>query len=117
MAIPARPSEILKTLDAGDNKELKVTLHDIRTVALLGKYYAHKIAGATNFALYQETKEKTYQDEAVEQLTQALEFWNKYVELALQQNINPLWTNRVGYVDYKKITEWVQQDIEIVNSL
>lgn len=108
--------EILKTLDAGGNKELKVTLHDIRTVALLGKYYAHKIAGSTNFALFQESKEKSYQDEAVEQLTQALEYWHKYVELALQQNINPLWTNRVGYVDYKKITEWVEQDIEIVKS-
>ena len=109
--------EIVKTLDAGENKELRVTLHDIQTVALLGKYYAHKIAGSTNFALFQESKEKSYQDEAVEQLSQALEYWNKYVEMALQQNINPLWTNRVGYVDYKKITEWVKQDIEIVKSL
>jgi hypothetical protein len=109
--------EILKTLDAGGNKELKITLHDIHTVALLGKYYAHKIAGSANFALFQESREKSYQDEAVEQLTQALEYWHKYVELALQQNINPLWTNRVGYVDYKKITEWVAQDIEIVKSL
>jgi hypothetical protein len=109
--------EMVKTLDAGSDKELRATLHDIRTVGLLGKYYAHKIAGATNFALFQETKEKSYQDEAVEQLTQALEYWNKYVEMALQQNINPLWTNRVGYVDYKKITTWVEQDIEIVKSL
>ncbi len=109
--------EILKTLDAGGNKELKETLHDIRTVALLGKYYAHKIAGSTNFALFQESNEKSYQEEAVEQLTQAQEYWHKYVEMALQQNINPLWTNRVGYVDYKKITEWVEQDIEIVKSI
>ena len=108
--------EINKSLEAGGNKELNVTLHDIQTVALLGKYYAHKIAGSTNFALFQESKEKSYQDEAVKQLTQAKEYWNKYVEMALQQNINPLWTNRVGYVDYKKITEWVKQDIEIVKS-
>ena len=39
--------------------------------------------------------------------------WKKYVETALIQNINPLWTNRVGYVDWVKITEWVEQDIEI----
>jgi hypothetical protein len=31
----------------------------------------------------------------------------------MQQNINPLWTNRVGHVDWVKITEWVKQDIEI----
>ena len=108
--------EIVKTLDAGENKELSVTLNDIRIIALLGKYYAHKIAGATNFALFQESKEKSYQDEAVNQLTQAQEYWHKYVEMALQQNNNPLWTNRVGYVDFKKITEWVKQDIDIVKS-
>ena len=108
--------EIVKTLDAGENKELSVTLNDIRIIALLGKYYAHKIAGATNFALFQESKEKSYQDEAVNQLTQAQEYWHKYVEKALQQNNNPLWTNRVGYVDFKKITEWVKQDINIVKS-
>ena len=32
---------------------------------------------------------------------------------ALEQNINPIWTNRVGTVDWKLITEWVRQDIEI----
>lgn len=108
--------EIVKILDAGENKELGVTLGDISIMALLGKYYAHKIAGATNFALFQESKEKTYQDEAVTQLTQAQEYWHKYVEKALLQNKNPLWLNRVGYVDYNKITEWVKQDIEIVKS-
>jgi len=108
--------EIVETLDAGGNKELGVTLSDIRIIGLLGKYYAHKIEGATNFALYQESKEKSYQDEAVNQLTQAQEFWDKYVEKALLQNNNPLWTNRVGIVDYKKISEWVKQDIEIVKS-
>jgi hypothetical protein len=108
--------EILKTLEAGGNKELGVTLSDIRIIALLGKYYAHKIAGATNFALFQESKEKTYQDEAVRQLTRAQEYWDKFVEKALLQNENPLWTNRVGIVDYQKISEWVRQDIEIVTS-
>jgi len=108
--------EIVETLDAGENKELGVTLSDIRIIGLLGKYYAHKIAGATNYALFQESKEKFYQDEAVNQLTQAQEYWQKYVEKALLQNENPLWLNRVGIVDYKKISEWVKQDIELVKS-
>ena len=107
---------ILEQLKVGGNKELKVTLHDIQTMALLGKYYAHKINGSANLALFREIKDKKYQDEAVAQLTQALEFWKKYTETALQQNINPLWTNRVGYVDWLKITEWVAQDIEIAKA-
>jgi len=108
--------EILTSFEPGDNGELKVTLHDIKTMALLGKYYAHKIDGSTNLALFRETKDKEYQEEAVAQLTQALKFWKKYTVAALEQNINPLWTNRVGYVDWVKITEWVEGDIRIAEA-
>lgn len=108
--------DLVKLMDAGEDKELNFTLHDIQTMALLGEYYALKIKGATNLALYRETKEKKYQDKAVSILTEALEFWEKYTELALQQNINPLWTNRVGYVDWQKITEWVENDINIAKA-
>jgi hypothetical protein len=107
---------LAETLDAGGHKELAVTLADIHIVALLGKYYAHKIAGATHFAQYRESQEKTLQDEAVEQLTRAREYWQQYVERALGQNRNPLWLNRVGYVDWEKISAWVEQDIAIVRS-
>ncbi len=103
---------VIETLAAGNDKELAATLNDIQTMAYLGKYYAHKIDGAANLALYRQIKDKKYQEEAVNQLTKALEFWEKYTQTALQQNINPLWTNRVGHVDWVKITEWVRQDIE-----
>ena len=99
-----------------DNKELQFTLNDIETVSYLGKYYAHKIAGSTYVALYRETKEKEYQYKAIAELNQALLFWKKYVEVASKQNNNPLWTNRVGIVDWNKTTEWVEQDIEIAKT-
>jgi hypothetical protein len=98
---------------AGSDKELGATLIDIKTMAYLGKYYAHKIDGSTNLALFRQIKDKKYQEEAVNQLTMALEFWEKYTQTAMQQNINPLWTNRVGHVDWVKINEWVKRDIEI----
>jgi hypothetical protein len=98
------------------NSELQVTLHDIETMALLGKYYAYKIDGAAALAMYRETKDKKYQKEAIEQLTFAWEAWKKYTELAIEQNINPLWTNRVGYVDWVKITDWAEGDIEIAKA-
>jgi hypothetical protein len=108
--------QILETLDAGGNKELVATLADIRIMALMGKYYAHKIAGATNFALFLESKKESYQDEAVQQLTRAQEYWHQYVDMALRQNKNPLWLNRVGHVDYQKISAWVAQDTEMAGS-
>ncbi|WP_139063754.1 carbohydrate-binding family 6 protein [Flagellimonas eckloniae] len=103
----------LETLNTGNNIELSHTLNDIETISYLGKYYAHKIAGATQVALYRETKNRQYQKKAVNELTKALGFWKKYVSQALKQNKNPLWTNRVGHVDWMEITKWVEQDIEI----
>ncbi|WP_445736601.1 glycoside hydrolase family 20 zincin-like fold domain-containing protein [Mariniflexile sp.] len=105
--------ENLKSLKAANNKELQYTLNDIQTVAYMGKYYAHKIAGATYVAMYRETKDNTYQQKAVDELTKALGYWEKFTKKALEQNKNPLWTNRVGIVDWKKITTWVKDDIEI----
>ena len=37
-------------------------------------------------------------------------------ETAIEQNINPIWTNRVAYVDWVKTTKWVEFDIEIAKS-
>jgi hypothetical protein len=105
--------ETLKKLKPGNNRELEITLNDIRTMALLGKYYAFKISGSANLALYRETKEKRYQAEAVNQLTEALEAWQNYSESGMKFYHNPLWTNRVGYVDWNKITEYVREDIRI----
>lgn len=52
----------------------------------------------------------------MDELVEALSAWKKYAETALQQNINPLWSNRVGYVDWVKIMEWVEDDIEIAKA-
>lgn len=108
--------EIISKLDAKEDKELKITMNDIKTMAMLGKYYAYKIAGSNQLEFYRLTKDKKYQEAAVSELENALEYWKKYTETALQQNINPLWTNRVGYVDWLKITDWVAHDIEIAKA-
>src|SRR6185503_4313356 len=41
--------------------ELLATLEDIRAMALLGKYYAAKIRGATELALFRETRDGKHQ--------------------------------------------------------
>lgn len=99
------------------SKELQYTINDIQSMAFLGKYYGHKIEGATYLAMYRETHNAKYQQEATEKLGHALTFWKKYAETVQLQNKNPLWTNRVGYVDFQKTTAWVAQDIEIANEV
>lgn len=79
----------------------------------MGKYYAHKIAGATYLALYRQSKEKGQQAKAISELESALNFWKQYTTTAMEQNINPIWTNRVGHVDWIKTTRLVAEDIEI----
>jgi hypothetical protein len=106
----------IKEINTKDDKELQFTINDIITLSFLGKYYAYKIEGATYLALYRGTNNKENQKLAIEALEQALVFWEKYTAKAMEQNHNPLWTNRVGIVDWKQITEWVKQDIKIAKA-
>jgi hypothetical protein len=105
--------EILEGLSDGGNKELRLTLGDIRAIAYMGKYYAHKIRGATELAIFRSTGRAESQSAAVEELERAAEHWRRYVSAARSQYKNPLWTNRVGYVDWDKLTEGVLNDIRI----
>jgi hypothetical protein len=111
-----RALAILETLEAGDNLELRKTLSDIRCMAYLGKYYGHKVHGATELAFYRESQEKGYQDRAITELTKAAEYWKLYIDTAMKQYKNPLWTNRVGHVDWKELYQEVLHDIDIVKA-
>jgi hypothetical protein len=104
---------ILDKLSSGGDKELRLTLGDIRAMAYMGKYYAHKIRGATELALFREAHKKGHQDAAIRELTEAAQFWRLYVSTALSQYKNPLWTNRVGYCDWQSLTQEVLNDIKI----
>lgn len=103
----------IQSIEYNGQREVEMTLHDIETVSYLGKYYGCKIAGATHLALYRETQDRNHQQKSIEELEMALVYWGKYVSMALEQNHNPLWTNRVGIVDWNRITDWVENDIAI----
>jgi hypothetical protein len=100
-------------MDAANNAELRATLSDIRAMALLGRYYAHKISGATELALFRRTGEEAHQRRAVGELTRAADSWNLYTAAAASLYKNPLWTNRVGNVDWSNLREHVAHDIAI----
>lgn len=109
----ARALALLEGMEHGGNDELRATLTDIETVAYLGRYYGHKIAGATELALFRETTNDRHREEAIRQLREAAVAWRLYAATALGQYRNPLWTNRVGNVDWRRSMAEVLNDIVI----
>ncbi len=108
-----RAVEILETLQPAERNELARTLTDIRIVANLGSYYADKIRGATQLAIFRDSTNEDARARAIGHLVDAARHWHAYASLALEHHKNPLWTNRVGYVDWKKNYDYVLEDIRI----
>ncbi|MEZ5277933.1 MAG: carbohydrate-binding family 6 protein [Opitutaceae bacterium] len=104
------------TIDAHGNRDLRRTLEDIRCMAYLGKYYAHKIAGATELALLRETLLPVHRDKVATELNRAAHYWRLYTSNAAALYRNPLWTNRVGYVDWRKNYLSVLYDLTIAGA-
>ena len=94
-----------------NSSELRITIDDIKTMAWLGKYYAHKIKAATYLAIFRESLQKEWQDKAIEELNVSAGYWRHYATLALSNYQNPLWTNRVGNVDWKKNFQWAIYEV------
>jgi hypothetical protein len=107
-----RAVELIETFPSA-REELRRTLMDIRIVSHLGRYYADKIRGATQVALARESGSLAARDRAVAHLVDAARHWHDYASLALAHHKNPLWTNRVGYVDWKRNYQHVLEDIRI----
>jgi hypothetical protein len=109
-----RALAIIDRLVYRDSKDLRLTLGDIRSMAYLGKHYAFKIRAATELALFRATAQKEHQDSAAAQMRRAAEYWRLYASNSLTQYTNPLWTNRVGIVDWRKTMDHVLDDLAAV---
>ena len=97
----------------GSDRELARTVRDIRAMAMLGRYYAAKIQGATELALARATHDAAHRSAAIDALTRAAGFWRRYARLMRAHYRNPLWLNRVGIVDWDVLTQAVDRDITI----
>jgi len=104
---------ILDGLPKVTDKELRLTLGDIRAISYMGKYYAHKIRGATELALYRKNKGQAHQEAAIREMTLAAEYWDRYIAAALTQYTNPILLNRLGLCDWRALTAEVRKDIDI----
>jgi hypothetical protein len=93
--------------------EAGATLTDVLLMSRLGWYYAAKIRGATELALYRETRRAHHRKQAVEYMKAAAQHWERYSRLSREYYRNPVWTNRVGIVDWDELDAEVRRDIEI----
>ncbi|MCF8363024.1 MAG: hypothetical protein K9G70_10425 [Prolixibacteraceae bacterium] len=91
--------------------ELRVTIDDIKTIAYLGKYYAHKIRGATYLSLFRVSTDREWYGKVIEELNLSAGYFRYFATVAMSNYYNPLWTNRVGYVDWKENFDWALYDI------
>jgi hypothetical protein len=127
------PLEIAATLDANATKALKAlpelqratvtpaasakeytaTLCDIEAMSHLGLYYAAKIRGACDLALFDKSGDTKQQTSAVQHLEAALNHWKNYSGTYTRQYVQPVLYNRAGLVDIPKQTEDVAADVQM----
>ncbi|MBV5348940.1 hypothetical protein JZU61_04700, partial [bacterium] len=82
------------------SKELRITIDDITTMAMLGKYYGHKIKGATYLSLFRETLQRDWYNKVIEELNASAGYWRHYAAIAT-----------VGHVDFRKNFDWALFDV------
>ncbi|HET9863491.1 MAG TPA: hypothetical protein VFP37_08610, partial [Steroidobacteraceae bacterium] len=96
--------------------ELVATLHDIDAMAQLGKYYAAKIRGATELALYRATHDAAHQALALKHLELAATYWKRYSSRVVAQYGPGFWSNRVGQVDWAELDAEVRHDLDLARA-
>jgi hypothetical protein len=97
---------------AGSNRELRLTLDDIEAMSHLASYYAEKIRGAADLALFDSTADPGQRDSAVAHLESAVAHWTAYARVYSAQ-YKPQLLNRIGYVDIPALLANVKADVEI----
>ncbi len=94
-------------------KEYTATLADIETMSHLGLYYAAKIRGACDLALFDKSGDAQQQASAAKHLEAALAHWKAYSTTYTSQYVQPVLYNRAGVVDIPKQAEDAAADIQI----
>ncbi|HBY58946.1 MAG TPA: hypothetical protein DEH78_03945 [Solibacterales bacterium] len=89
------------------------TLGDITAMAHLGNYYAEKIRGASQLALFDKTAKPSQRESAVKHLLLAADHWKRYAAAYGVQYRQPLLYNRVGWVDLPAFAAKAEQDVSI----
>ncbi len=102
-------------LDAGKKTpELAATLADLRAMAHLGRYYADKIRGAAQVAIYRaDKKRKDCRRAAACYLDDAVADWEHYAAVATKR-YRPQLFSRTHWMDWNRILADVKEEAEKV---
>lgn len=117
-ALAANAGEALKLApllrgQQGEDKEARQTVGDLMAMAHLGNYYAAKIRGAAELALFDKTNSPANREAAIKYMQSALDHWKRYATAYTVQYEQPRLYNRVGWIDVRALTASVEQDIAI----
>jgi hypothetical protein len=110
-ALPELQRAVVTPADSA--KEYAATLGDIEAMSHLGLYYAAKIRGACDLALFDKTGDARQQAAAVGQLAAALNHWKNYSAAYTRQNVQPVLYNRAGVVNIPGQTDHVALDVQM----
>ena len=95
------------------DKELAATLTDMESIAYLGRYYADKIRGAADLAVFRADKNRhEHRQNAVRHFTNAVEEWEAYARVATSQ-YKPQLLSRCHYMDWSRILDEVKKEVEL----
>lgn len=97
------------------SKRLRLTLNDTEAMAHLGNYYASKILGAVQLHLFEKSKNKESQQEAVHHLLEAQGRWQNYASV-VSELYRPQLLARTRRLDWNEILEHVKKDVEIARN-
>ncbi|MCC6355122.1 MAG: carbohydrate-binding family 6 protein [Verrucomicrobiae bacterium] len=99
-ALDALPDLRRATITSADGaREYAATLGDIEAMAHLGRYYAAKIRGACELALFDKSGDEARRASAIRHLESALAHWKDYAAAYTRQYVQPALYNRTGIVD------------------
>ncbi|MFC1763361.1 hypothetical protein ACFL6U_14945 [Planctomycetota bacterium] len=110
--------EGVKTLrkQAGGQEEMLSTLMDLEAMAYLGRYYADKIRGAAELAVYrQDPSRKQAHEKAIQHLSNAVPQWEAYAKAATRQYKTQLFS-RTHYMDWWKILDDVKKEHQTIKN-
>lgn len=102
----------LRAVPGSADRELAQTLADIEAMAHLGRYYAEKMRGACDLAMFDQTRRRADQTSAIGHLEQARDAWRRYAAVRDAQYV-PSFFNRIGWVDVTALTAKTEEDIAI----
>lgn len=102
--------------NSNTNKELAATLTDIESMAYLGCYYADKIRGAAELAVFRaDPRRKEHQASAVRHLSNAVKEWEAYARVATSQ-YRPQLFSRTHYMNWEKLLDKVKEEVETIRA-